>query len=85
MCVTNEDVLAAIDDGLKAGSAKSVDGQGRCLLPHAASQGNMARNVCGVDGRTERNNVSSYKIVDCYYEVRGRRKKICGRTEFDLT
>ena len=63
MCVTNEDVLAAIDDGLKAGSAKSVDGQGRCLLPHAASQGNMARNVCGVDGRTERNNV--IKLQNC--------------------
>ena len=54
--VTDENVLATVDDGLKAGTAKSVDGQGRCLLPHAASQGNVARNVGGVDGRTEDKN-----------------------------
>jgi hypothetical protein len=50
--VTDENVLATVDDGLKAGSAKSVDGQGRCLLPHAASQSNVTRNVGGVDGGT---------------------------------
>ncbi len=55
--VSDEDVLAAVDDGLKAGSAKSVDGQGRRLLPHAASQGNVTRNVGGVDGRAEVENI----------------------------